>query len=164
MNDWVQKAAQHLPRKEDVAVALLKMLRQPTTHLEKKRGSIPSKKTGVLCPVVFEHPTILDGIELAIRGDSSRWPTGSKATREGSEKADKMNGRTTQKNCLARGHWTVWVLGWELSLWRVRRRYADQDLHIDSGIGHDSQKMLAGAWQQFFGCRDSWLFISDRKF
>ena len=41
---WIQKVARHLPRKEDVVIALLKMLRERITHLEKKLGGIPSKK------------------------------------------------------------------------------------------------------------------------
>ena len=51
-------------------IALLKMLRELGRHMEKKRGGISSKKTKDLDPTVFEPPTILDGIELAISGGS----------------------------------------------------------------------------------------------
>ena len=46
-NDWIQKVVRHPPRKEDVIVALLKMLRQPTTQLY--------KKTRDLDPMALSH-------------------------------------------------------------------------------------------------------------
>ena len=55
-NDWIQKLARHLHRKDDLAIALLRMLREPKIHLEKKRGGIPSKKPRDLDPLVLEPP------------------------------------------------------------------------------------------------------------
>ena len=43
-NDLVQKLISHLPKKDDVNIALLKMTRQPTIHLLKKATQEPSKK------------------------------------------------------------------------------------------------------------------------
>ena len=34
--DWVQEVTAHLPKKDEVIVALLKMARQPAKHLMKK--------------------------------------------------------------------------------------------------------------------------------
>ena len=47
----------------------MKMLRQPTTHPEKKLGGIPSKEPRNLDPVILQPPTNTEGIEL-VRGDS----------------------------------------------------------------------------------------------
>ena len=43
-NDRVQWMARHPLRKDDVIVALMNMLRHPTTHLDKNPRGIPSKK------------------------------------------------------------------------------------------------------------------------
>ena len=51
-------------------VALMKMLRQATTHVEKKPGSIPSKELRDLDPMVLEPPTKTEGVELEIMDES----------------------------------------------------------------------------------------------
>ena len=67
---WLQKMIRHPPRKEDVIVALTKMMRQPTAHSEKKPGGIPSKEPKHLDPMLSEPPTNSEGIGLEIIGDS----------------------------------------------------------------------------------------------
>ena len=68
-DDWVQGMQRHPLRKGDVIVALLKMRRQPTTHLEKNPGSIASKKPRDLDNMVLEPPTNAEGIGLEISID-----------------------------------------------------------------------------------------------
>ena len=60
----------HPPRKVDVIISLLKMLRQPTAHVKKTGGGIPSKKPRELDSMVLEPPTTATGVGLEIRGDS----------------------------------------------------------------------------------------------
>ena len=49
-DDWIQKLRRHPPRKEDVIVALMKMMRQLAALSEKKPGDIRSKE-----PRDFDH-------------------------------------------------------------------------------------------------------------
>ena len=42
--DWIQIMLRHPPRKEDVTVDLLKMMRQPTAHPKPRGGRSPEKK------------------------------------------------------------------------------------------------------------------------
>ena len=50
--------------------AVTKMMRQPTAHLEKKPGGIPSKEPRDLDPMVLGPWTNIEGIEMEIRDDS----------------------------------------------------------------------------------------------
>ena len=68
--DWIQLMIRHPPRKEAVIAALMKMLRQPAAHQEKKPGGISSKEPRDLDPMVLEHPTNTNGMKLTIKGDS----------------------------------------------------------------------------------------------
>ena len=54
---WVQRMVRHPPRKEDVIGTLMNMLRQPTTHLEKKLRGFPSKEPRDIALMLLEPPT-----------------------------------------------------------------------------------------------------------
>ena len=79
-DDWIQKVAQQLPRKEDVVIALLKMLRQPTTHLERKRGGIPSNRE-IWTPWSSSPRRYLMASSWQSVVTARRWSIGSMATR-----------------------------------------------------------------------------------
>ena len=55
--DWIQLVAQGPPRKEDVMISLLKMMRQPTEKKPQKGGGVPKKKPKDLGPLVLELPS-----------------------------------------------------------------------------------------------------------
>ena len=68
--DWVQLMTQGPPRKEDVMISLLKMMRQPTEKKPQKGGGAPKKKPRDLEPVILEMPAEEKKLMLQIRGDS----------------------------------------------------------------------------------------------
>ena len=68
--DWVQEVTMHPPKKDEVIIALLKMSRQPATHLMKQRHRCTKQNPRELDPVAFEDPSKGDGIQLEITGDS----------------------------------------------------------------------------------------------
>ena len=71
------------------------------------------------------------------------------AWERGRSEAELTNGRIDSKVVGSRGHWTFWVLGWELSRRRMRRSFADQYFHTDFGEVYNFQTVLAGARQGF---------------
>ena len=68
--DCIQIMLRHPPRKEDVAVDLLKMMRQPTGAPETKKGAAFQKNPAESSPLVLEPPTTDKGAMLEVRGDS----------------------------------------------------------------------------------------------
>ena len=50
---------QSLPRKEDMMISLLKMMRQPTEKKEQKGGGTRKKKPRVLVPFVLEGTRVM---------------------------------------------------------------------------------------------------------
>ena len=67
-HDWIQKLIRRPPRKEDVIVALMKRMGQPTTRLEKKPGGIRSKEPRDLDSTVLEPQTKSEGMEFGNQG------------------------------------------------------------------------------------------------
>ena len=72
-NDWVRRMVRHPPRKGDVTVALMKMLRQP----EKKPWSIGTKKSRDLHLMVLEPQRILRALSWRSGATARRWWYGS---------------------------------------------------------------------------------------
>ena len=54
--DRVQEMTMHPPKKEEVMIALLMVMRPPTKHLLPKTTGIPGKKSREVDPVVLEAP------------------------------------------------------------------------------------------------------------
>ena len=69
-NDWIQLVAQGPPRKEDVTVSLLKMMRQSTEKKKQKGGDAQREKPRDLEPLLLEMPAENKKLMLEVRRDS----------------------------------------------------------------------------------------------
>ena len=70
-NDWIQLWRVGSPKKIDVIPLQLKMIHL-TSLLMKKEGGIPFKKARDVDPLIIDPPGTTEGIQLVIRGDSSK--------------------------------------------------------------------------------------------